>query len=76
MYNLIPSHTTKRGLNVEITSRMEAASKGKLRYFTGKKCKNGHIAERYVANGACVTCNYESSMEYRSTLKQLIINAK
>ena len=25
-------------------------------YKTGKPCKNGHIAERYVSTGACVEC--------------------
>jgi hypothetical protein len=33
-----------------------AKEKGLKRYFTGKQCKNGHIAERKVANKTCVTC--------------------
>ncbi|EUD09187.1 TPA: hypothetical protein ACHWKL_001376 [Providencia stuartii] len=61
---------------MEIITRKEAATLGKLRYFTGKRCKNGHVAERYVGNGACVTCNYESSIEYRAALKQLIESAR
>jgi hypothetical protein len=28
----------------------------KKRYFTGKPCKHGHIAERYTASHACVVC--------------------
>lgn len=27
------------------------------RYFTGKPCKWGHIAERFVSSGTCVECN-------------------
>lgn len=26
------------------------------RFFTGKLCKNGHVAERFVANWSCVKC--------------------
>lgn len=29
------------------------------RYFTGKPCKNGHIAERYKTNSICVECASE-----------------
>jgi hypothetical protein len=32
----------------EIISRAEAKARGLTRYFTGKPCKYGHIAERYV----------------------------
>ena len=39
---------------VEI-SRAEALALGLTRYFTGKECKYGHVAERYVG-GRCITC--------------------
>jgi len=26
------------------------------RYFTGRPCKHGHIAERFISSGACVEC--------------------
>lgn len=29
------------------------------RYFTGKPCKHGHVAERYVSQNACVECRKE-----------------
>lgn len=29
------------------------------RYFTGKPCRNGHIAERYTSDGRCVQCKAE-----------------
>jgi len=41
---------------MEIISRKEAKDKGLLRYFTGKPCPHGHIAERYVSVGGCVEC--------------------
>lgn len=37
-----------------------AKAAGKTRYFTGKPCKNGHIAERKVVNSTCVICAAEA----------------
>ena len=34
----------------------QAREKGLKRYFTGKPCKNGHIAERLVRGATCVAC--------------------
>lgn len=36
------------------------------RYFTGKPCKRGHIAERHVTGGACVECKREAMREWRA----------
>lgn len=41
---------------MEVISRKEAIEKGLRTYFTGKPCKHGHVAERYVSNGVCVEC--------------------
>lgn len=41
---------------MKIITRKEAKEKGLKRYFTGKACKNGHIAERLVCNKTCVEC--------------------
>lgn len=30
-------------------------------YFTGKPCRKGHVAERYVSTGHCVVCQKEHS---------------
>jgi hypothetical protein len=43
----------------EIVSRAEAVLAGRMRYFTGKPCKRGHIDERRVAGCGCVTCDAE-----------------
>ena len=34
----------------------EAKKQGIKRFFTGKSCKNGHIAERKACDGTCVVC--------------------
>jgi len=33
-----------------------AKTNGKRHYFTGKPCKNSHVALRTVSNGSCVIC--------------------
>jgi len=40
-------------------SRKEAKIAGLRHFFTGRPCKNGHIANRFTANGVCVVCNNE-----------------
>lgn len=37
-------------------SRKAALSQHLTKYFTGKPCFNGHVAERYVGNWSCVQC--------------------
>jgi 5-methylcytosine-specific restriction endonuclease McrA len=37
-------------------ARQAAIAAGKVRYFTGRKCKNGHVAERFVNGHKCVEC--------------------
>lgn len=41
---------------MEITTRKTAITAGLVRYFTGKECKYGHIAERLTSNGVCLAC--------------------
>lgn len=36
--------------------RSRAKANGEQFYFTGKPCKNGHIAKRRTGNGLCVEC--------------------
>ena len=40
----------------EIVSRVNAKARGLKRYFTGKPCKHGHIAQRKTINGGCIPC--------------------
>lgn len=41
---------------MEVVSCKDAKAQGLTRYFTGKPCKHGHIAERLVINGTCYEC--------------------
>ena len=45
------------GVLREVVSRKEAIEKGLDRYFTGKKCKYGHVSERRCKNAHCVACS-------------------
>jgi hypothetical protein len=37
--------------------KAQAKKEDKVRYFTGKPCANGHIADRNTHTGRCVECN-------------------
>jgi 5-methylcytosine-specific restriction endonuclease McrA len=37
-------------------TRAEAKIMGAKRYFTGKPCRRGHVAERYISSQACIEC--------------------
>jgi 5-methylcytosine-specific restriction endonuclease McrA len=49
----------------QIITRAEAKARGLKRYFTGKPCRNGHVAERYVSVGNCGACLRATEAEYR-----------
>lgn len=40
----------------QIMTRRQAHARGEVRFYTGKPCKHGHVAYRYVSTGACITC--------------------
>lgn len=40
----------------QVLRRKNALLAGKLRYYTGMMCRNGHDCQRYTSNGACVEC--------------------
>lgn len=44
---------------METISRKNAMAQGLTRYFTGKPCKNGHVAKRLVSNRHCLRCDRE-----------------
>lgn len=46
-------------------TRAEALERGLTRYFTGKPCRNGHVAEWNI-RGLCVTCAREYHQQYRT----------
>lgn len=47
------------------STRAGARACGSKRYFTGKPCRHGHIAPRYVNNSGCSVCAYICGAEYR-----------
>lgn len=57
---------------MKIQSRSEARRLGLPRYFTGKPCKRGHIAERWTSGFKCVSCH----REYEAAFPHLIRAAK
>ena len=50
-----------------IITNKEANEQGLKFYFTGKPCKNGHIAERQVSNRSCCMCLSENYKKWYST---------
>lgn len=48
----------------EIISRHDAAALGRKRFYTGKPCKYGHDAQRFVSTGGCVACNAVRSQSF------------
>jgi len=52
------------------TPRQAAFTRRDRHYFTGVPCKNGHVARRYVSNGACIICMHEIRWRYRRKLRR------
>lgn len=50
----------------EIIGRADALARGLKRYFTGKSCKHGHVAERYVNGWECIACNAAAEAKRRA----------
>lgn len=44
---------------MEVITRKQALEQGLTRYFTGKACLRGHVAERQTTNGKCQDCQAE-----------------
>lgn len=57
---------------MEVISRGDAKKAGLKFYFTGNKCKNGHVSKRRVSGACCVDCTHEYSVKYRSENKEKI----
>lgn len=57
---------------MKIITRAAAAKSGLNKYYTGKSCRNGHKAERYVLNGTCVQCALESANRHRNEFTELL----
>jgi len=53
---------------MEIISRKEAIEKKLSHYFTGKPCKNGHIAKRVTKSRDCTQCRADYAYRYKEKL--------
>lgn len=49
-----------------LITRADALAQGLKRYFTGKPCARGHIAEHYVISCKCIICQRLLTNEYRT----------
>lgn len=47
-----------------LVSRKEAKRRCLTRYFTEKKCRHGHISERYAYNASCIKCGENNTKEW------------
>lgn len=53
----------------ELPNTPEAArALGLTRYFTGKPCRNGHVAPRRVQDGRCIACKCATENRRRKRL--------
>jgi hypothetical protein len=53
-----------------IISRIEAKKLNMVNYYTGKKCKNGHITVRNTKSGVCYECANECGKRWYHTNKK------
>lgn len=51
-------------------SRAEASAAGLSFFFTGKRCKHGHLSQRYVSTGSCVMCIKAAGQETASRFRK------
>ena len=56
IYQWHESRQSSGGRGHLIITRVEAKALGLKRYFTGKPCRRGHVAEREVVNKCCREC--------------------
>jgi hypothetical protein len=57
----------RTGAAMEVISRKDAKARGLTRYFTGKACLKGHVAERFLEDGRCVECRREYDAKRHKT---------
>lgn len=54
---------------MKTTPRAAAMAAGLTRYFTGKPCPSGHVAERAAKTGGCVECLASATSAWRASNK-------
>lgn len=66
----LPAADVAVGGTGAIVTRAEAKALRLTRYFTGKRCKHGHLSERLTCNASCVACLIERSHSKESRAKK------
>lgn len=59
-----------------MTPRAKAVAEGKARYFNGKPCPKGHIAERSIHNCGCLQCVADIQAKPENRAKHIIYAKK
>jgi 5-methylcytosine-specific restriction endonuclease McrA len=55
-----------------VSPRAAAKAAGLARFFDGKPCKRGHVAERRTASGECLVCRAMGVIAYRAANRDAI----
>lgn len=55
-----------------IILRRDAAARALPKYFTGKPCSRGHVAQRYTKTGVCCSCAVESARQHNSRVNRQV----
>lgn len=53
----------------KILLKSDAIVQGKMVFYTGKPCRAGHIAQRYVTSGRCIECIRLAKVEENKAIK-------
>ena len=60
----------------KITTRAEAIMNREQKYFTGKPCIHGHVAERVTLSSSCVTCMSVANYKHRAKVREALSGGK
>lgn len=60
----------------EKITREQAVLQGKRKYFTGEKCKRGHVAERATLSATCLECGRAAQADFRARLREKLARAE
>lgn len=55
---------------MQVKTRAQAIEAGDIRFYNGKPCPKGHLAERFTTGGNCVECQRESAERLREKVRE------
>lgn len=68
--------TEYRDYEGPIVTRREAKELGISRYFTGKRCKHGHLEQRRTATKRCMECDRQAQRKWKAALPKKTIEQR